>query len=195
MLAQPSTHRTLLARLADAHDQTAWRDFHQRYAELIRGFARRRGAQPADCDDVVQEVLMALQKAMPGFTYDPARGTFRSYLKTIALRALDRRFRKNTAAASLELDGDAEPTAPDDEAEQAWETEWRRYHLRLAMRAIEVEFNARERRAFELYGVAGRPVNEVARTTGLSVEHVYAAKSRIVKRLGELVADQVREEG
>lgn len=43
-------------------------------ARLLAGFARRRGLQGADCDDLVQDVLMALVKAMPGFRYDPHKG-------------------------------------------------------------------------------------------------------------------------
>jgi RNA polymerase sigma-70 factor (ECF subfamily) len=195
VLPQPTTHRTLLARLADLDDQTAWRDFHHRYAELIRGFSRRRGVRPADCDDVVQEVLLALQKAMPHFVYDPARGTFRAYLKSIVGSAVQRRFCQKDGPRPLQLDEGQEPPALDDETERMWELEWQQYHVRLAMRTIEVEFGPADRAAFQGYAVEGRDAGATAAALGLSVEQVYQAKSRIMRRLSQLIEQQVAEEG
>jgi DNA-directed RNA polymerase specialized sigma24 family protein len=49
--------------------------------------------------------------------------------------------------------------------------------------------------AFRRYGVEGVSVAATAEELGLSVDQVYQAKSRIVRRLAELVAEQVAEEG
>src|SRR5262245_61826293 len=102
MAVQVSTHTTLLNRLADEKDMSAWADFQRRYRELIVSYARRRGLQPADCDDVLQDVLFGLTKALPAFHYDPARGRFRAYLKTIVNRAVGRRFRQKYPERSLD---------------------------------------------------------------------------------------------
>ena len=135
MLGQTTTHTTLLARLTDGRDPAAWREFDERYGELIRSFARRQDLQPADCDDVAQDVLFSLSKAMPGFRYDPAKGKFRSYLKTVTLRAIFKRNCQKPAEVALEHIEDATRAAALDTAiEEAWETEWRQYHLRQAMR-------------------------------------------------------------
>ena len=77
----------------------------------------------------------------------------------------------------------------------AWEDEWREYHLRQAMRTVEVEFNAADRAAFDAYVLEGRDAREVAASLDLSVDQVYQAKSRILKRLSVLVEQQVSEEG
>jgi RNA polymerase sigma-70 factor (ECF subfamily) len=191
-----TTHITLLGRLSEGRDPAAWREFIDRYGGLIRGFARREGLQPADCDDVVQEVLASLSRSMPGFRYDPARGKFRSYLKTVALHAIYRRARQNRGQIALEdVEAAGEAAADDSAAEERWEAEWRQYHLRLAMRTIEEEFHDKDRAAFEAYALQGRGASEVAAELGISVDSVYQAKSRILKRLSELVALQVREEG
>lgn len=63
------------------------------------------------------------------------------------------------------------------------------------MRIITVEFNAADRQAFQRYAVEGREVRDVAVELGLSVDQVYHAKSRIMRRLSELIETQVREEG
>lgn len=196
MAYEVSTHVTLLGRLTRGSDRGAWVEFHQRYAELIRNFARRRGLQPADCDDVVQDVLVALTKALPGFQYDEQLGKFRSYLKTITVRVISRRFCQNRGEVHLEeLDAVARDAEADVEVESAWEHEWRQYHLRRAMATINAEFNQADCEAFQRYAVEGGDARDTAETLGLSVDQVYQAKSRILKRLGELLALQVRDEG
>ncbi len=191
-----TTHISLLQRLSNGQDPAAWREFHERYAELIAGFARRRSLQPADCDDVAQEVLLALSKTLPGFHYDPARGKFRSYLKTITLHAIFKRRMARHGEVDLEhLEEATRAACEDEDVEAAWEAEWRQYHARQAMRTIAVEFNDADRQAFQRYAVEGRDARETAEALGLSVDQVYQAKSRIMKRLTELVEQQVGEEG
>ncbi|MDZ4754701.1 MAG: hypothetical protein SGJ11_09415 [Phycisphaerae bacterium] len=72
-----TTHVTLLERLAEGEDRHAWREFCDRYGDLIRGFARRAGCSENDADDVLPDVLAALLSVMPSFRYDPERGRFR----------------------------------------------------------------------------------------------------------------------
>jgi RNA polymerase sigma-70 factor (ECF subfamily) len=196
MLPQVSTHTTLLARLADGPDSAAWGEFEERYGDLIMGFARRQGLQTADCEDVAQEVLLGLAKAAPGFRYDPAKGKFRSYLKTATLRAIFKKSRQKHGTVAL---GDIEEATcladTDSEAEKVWEQEWRQYHLRQAMRVVQAEFSASDRRAFQLYAVDGRDAHETAAALGLSVDRVYQAKSRIMTRLTTIIGRQVQDEG
>lgn len=191
-----TTHTTLLARLSEGVDPAAWREFHDRYGELIQGFAQRYGLQPADCDDVAQEVLLALSKSMNSFTYDPGKGKFRSYLKTLTLRTIFRILRQKRRHMALEHIDTAEKNASaDPEVEQLWDKEWRQYHVRQAMGRLESEFNERDRLAFSLYVVKNRPASETADELNMSVDQVYQAKSRILKRLGRMIAEQVKDEG
>lgn len=186
-----ATHTTLLARLGTGQDHAAWAEFVGRYGDLIRGFCIRRGLQPADCEDVQQDVLLSLSKSMPGFRYDPSKGLFRSYLKTVVIHAILKKSRQTSDHIPLP-DSESSPDAPD---EQQWEQEWRQYHLRLAMRTIDAEFNPTDRRAFAMYALDGKDAGEVSRDLGVSTEVVYQAKSRVLKRLSQLIDEQVREEG
>jgi DNA-directed RNA polymerase specialized sigma24 family protein len=67
--------------------------------------------------------------------------------------------------------------------------------LRQAMRGIAAEFNTADQQAFQRYAVEGRDVRETADALHLTVDQVYQAKSRIMKRLSELIDQQVQEEG
>jgi len=191
-----TTHATLLARLTDGIDPTAWREFHDRYADLIREFARRRGLQPADCDDVAQEVLLSLTRSMKRFDYDSRKGKFRSYLKTTTEREISRKLRQNKNNRTLGDPGLVASEVVANPAEDAiWEEEWRRYHVRTAMRRLESEINERNRRAFTLYAMQGRPAAVIAEALEMSIDQVYQAKSRVLRRLSELIKEQIDDEG
>jgi RNA polymerase sigma-70 factor (ECF subfamily) len=200
VLSQSQTHVTLLQRLAAHGDQpraaAAWSEFMDRYGDLLRGFCRRHDLQASDQDDVIQDVLLALSKAMPRFQYDPAIGKFRSYLKTVALHAIYAKLcQKRAGAALVDVDAMADTAAGDPATDAKWEQEWRQHHIRQAMRLIEAEFSARDRAAFARYALAGESADRVASEHGLSVDTLYQIKTRITRRLTELLARQVAEEG
>lgn len=196
MLGQTTTHATLLARISGGDDPQAWEEFHARYGDLIRGFARRRGLQASDADDLVQDVLIALNANMPAFRYDPAKGRFRGYLKTIAVRMISKKLcQKRGATAQEQIERAAADDLDDPAAEQHWEDEWRQYHLRSAMRTIRAEFNETDMAAFDAYAGQERDAAEVAGALGITPDAVYQAKSRVLKRLREVIAQQTAEEG
>lgn len=197
MQTQTQTHVTLLARLGDGSDGgTAWREFVDRYGDLMRGFCRRHDLQASDQDDVLQDVLLALSKSMPGFRYDPARGKFRSYLKTVVIHEVYKKLCQRAPAGQLaDVESMAATASGDPAVDASWEQEWRRHHLQQAMRVIDAEFSARDRAAFERYAIGGEPVEAVAAESGVSVEALYQIKSRITRRLTQLIELQVADEG
>lgn len=196
VIHQTATHSTLLARVAAGTDPQAWREFCARYGELIRGFCLRRGLQAADIDDVQQDVMAGLVKAMPGFVYDPLKGRFRSYLKTVVLHVIYRRsFQKRGAVGLSEVDEATRVGGADESIDKEWESQWRQYHLRRAMQTIEPEFAESDLLAFERYAVLGHDAAEVAGALGVSADSIYQAKSRILKRLSAVIELQVQEEG
>ncbi len=193
---QITTHTTLLAKLASGADPDAWRLFSDRYSDLIHSFCRRFGLQPADGDEIAQEVLLALSKSMRNFKYDPGRGKFRSYLKTVVMHEIHRRVGQKPAHVLLDdVEGLCAEAPFDTAADAVWELEWRQYHLRMAMRQVELEFNSADLNAFRAYALSGQSAQETASSLGLSLDQVYQAKSRILKRVSDLIDEQVREEG
>ena len=83
-----ATRLSLLTRVRDAGDARAWNEFEQRYSELVFRYALARGLQFADAEDVRQVVFLRLANALREFTYDPARGRFRSYLGAMVKNAI-----------------------------------------------------------------------------------------------------------
>ncbi len=72
------TRASLILRLADAADVAAWDDFLQIYRPLILRLALRRGMQPADAEDLTQEVFAAVSRSIAQWLERPERGGFRA---------------------------------------------------------------------------------------------------------------------
>ncbi|MEW6249654.1 MAG: sigma-70 family RNA polymerase sigma factor [Planctomycetota bacterium] len=191
-----ATRLTLLLRLRNRADSVSWREFHDRYGQLLYRYARARGASDADAEDVVQEVELGLFRAMEGFEYDARQGRFRSYLRSAVVHALgrraDRQARQPAALDPQNFDhfaGNAEA-----EADERWEREWQLHRLRWALHEIAADFEPATLRAFEIHVLQGRPVEDTAAELGLSKASVYQARSRVLKALRERLA-QLDPEG
>lgn len=191
-----TTHATLLQNLAAGDKPAAWAEFCERYGDLIRSFAKRQGLQAADCDDVLQDVLVALTRDLPTFQYDKTKGRFRGYLKRVTLNVIFKRFRRKEARQRPEeLKTEIDAAEDDADVDALWEAEWRNHHVRSAMRTVEAEFNENDRLAFQQYAVNGQDATRTADALGLTIDQVYQAKSRIARRLGELIEEQIADEG
>lgn len=76
-----TTRPSLLDRLRDGTDRHSWEQFFDQYWRLIYSFARKCGLSASDAEDVLQEVVLKVFRAMPTMTYDRTKGTFRAYLR------------------------------------------------------------------------------------------------------------------
>jgi RNA polymerase sigma-70 factor (ECF subfamily) len=64
MALTPNTRASLIARLSDAEDAEAWQEFVEIYLPLLYRLARRKGVQHADAEELSQEVLMSVARAV-----------------------------------------------------------------------------------------------------------------------------------
>jgi RNA polymerase sigma-70 factor (ECF subfamily) len=188
MADAPETRPSLLVRLRDPRDGTAWAQFVEVYAPLIYGFARKHGLQDADAADLTQEVLQAVAGAVGRLDYDPRRGSFHGWLFTVVRNRL-RNFLRGRAAwagdATEALDPLHEPPAPEPDADALWREEYERRLFAWAAEQVRSEVEESTWRAFWLTGVEGRGAKAAAGELGLTVAAVYMAKSRVLARIKE----------
>jgi RNA polymerase sigma-70 factor (ECF subfamily) len=188
----------LILRLADAQDVAAWEEFTRIYQPVVYRLARRRGLQHADAEELVQEAMLAVARAVHAWVPDPRRGRFRHWLQCIArnlaVNFLTRRKHRPWGTGDTDVQrllesaqGGAEPEAAGLSA--MFETEYRRGLFRAAAARVQDRVEPRTWQAFWLTAVNDVPVGDVARQLGMSVGSVYIARSRVMARL----RDQVQE--
>ena len=178
-----TTSESLLIRLRSANDYQAWSRFVALYTPLLFFWARKTGLQQQDSADLVQEVLTVVHQKMPEFRYDPSK-SFRGWLRTVTLNKYREQLRKKslsyeeaTQSALHNISGSA--------IESTWDLNYQQALVRRAMELLKPEFQSATWTALQEYVLAGRPAAAAAKECGLSVWTVYAAKSRLMRRLRE----------
>ncbi|HEY2762151.1 MAG TPA: sigma-70 family RNA polymerase sigma factor [Pirellulales bacterium] len=198
MSPSPETRQSLLLRLADRADQSAWQEFAKIYTPVIYRLALRRGLQHADAEDLSQQVLAAVAKAINRWQTDPTRAKFRTWLHRIAqnciINALNRAA-PDRAVGGLtvlaELGNQAAQSQADSDLVRL---EIRREVFRWAADQIRQEFRSPTWEAFWRTAVENQTVEHVAGELNLSYGAIYAARSRIMRRLKEKVCQFDDEE-
>jgi RNA polymerase sigma factor (sigma-70 family) len=196
MAADLQTRPSLLLRLREAGDDTAWSQFVAIYTPLIFAFCRGRGLGETDASDVAQEVLKAVAAAIPRFEYDPARSSFRNWLFTVVRSKLNNflatQARQPRLAGESTLQHFAD-TEPENGLEETWRREYQTNLVRWAAGQIQCEFKTQTWDAFWRTAIQGQPAEAVAGELGLTLNALYIARSRVTGRLKQMI--QSIEEG
>jgi RNA polymerase sigma factor (sigma-70 family) len=186
------TRPSLLVRIRDPHDAASWRSFVELYTPPVLRYCRLRGLQDADAADVTQEVMAQVARSMRSFRYSPDRGRFRDWLGTITRRKVNRHLtRKNLGTAGL--GGQNSPSVIESpraiEADAQWSAEFNAQVLRAALDRVRPLFGAGTWNAFASVWLEDRSAADTASTLGVSLEAVYVAKSKVLKRLEKEVLE------
>jgi RNA polymerase sigma-70 factor (ECF subfamily) len=179
------TSFSLLERLRLSSDSAAWQRLVELYTPYIQGWLRRHNVQPADVEDLTQEVLRSVVRALPDFQHDLRRGAFRRWLRTITvnhLRSFWRVRRPQTLTDQAEQSL-AQLEDPASDLSRLWDEEHDRHVLRRLLELIQGEFEPATWRAFELVVLQERSASEASAELGLSANAVRIAKSRVLARL------------
>ena len=183
----PDTRISLILRLPRSADGAAWREFVELYEPLILRFARRRGLQDADAQDLVQRVFTSVAGAVDRWQPDAARGKFRAWLFRIArnhlinqatLRRRERPVGGSTQIRRLQSEIDERGFDSGDV-----EIEYRRAVFESAAARVKRLVQPATWSAFWETMVVGRACEAVAEELQMSVGAIYVARSRVVARM------------
>ncbi len=191
------TRRSLLSRLKNWNDQESWRVFFDTYWKLIYNAAIRAGLSEAEAQDVVQETVLAVSKNMPGFFYDPSKGSFKTWLMRQTHWRIASQFRKrlplgaqsgsaSRADRTATIERLPDPASP--AIEVIWDAEWERNLLEAALRRVKARVDAKQYQIYDLCVCKQWPPAKVARDLRLSPARVYLAKHRV----GSLLKKELR---
>ena len=209
----PVTSLSLLKAISNSADSVRWTEFCLKYESVMRDFLRARYPS-IDPDDAMQETLLALMKALPGYQYTPdTKGRFRNYLTGIlAHKAADllarnvrqakiRRSLEEEAKSGLkmtcEVKGDAKSAFSDMRAEEGGlpypsrdeEESWKITVMEAAMEQLLADrrVSSLSREVFRHIALLHEKPEEVAAKFGITRNYADQIKKRMIGKLAGLV--------
>lgn len=202
------TRQSLLLRLKKWDDNISWKDFFDTYWRLIYRLAKKAGLSDADADDALQETFLAVARLMPNFTYDPSKGSFKSWLFSVTHYRIMLQLRKKAKEGRLV----AQPTirqirsretsttdrAPDPngaEIERIWDQEWEENLKEAALERVHRQTDSKSFQVFDLC-LRGHNPADIARTLKITRAEVYLIRHRLTKllrrKMSQLKKDPLR---
>jgi RNA polymerase sigma-70 factor (ECF subfamily) len=190
--------QTSLIRRAQLADATAWEQLTKLYGPVVYGWARGAGLQPQDASDIMQDVFHSLATKLRTFERRSEQDSFRGWLWTITRNKVHDHFRRlqrqapavggSTAYQSLQQLAAVPPDADSDLCVQE-----RQGIRRRALELVSGQFESRTWQAFWRSTIEGDAPNDVAVDLGISVWAVCKARSRVLQKLREELAELIDE--
>lgn len=182
-----TTRKTLLEAIKDG-DDVSWHEFYDTYRALIILHGSDYKLAVDEKEELVQMVLLEIFRKCKTFHYDRSQGRLRDYLRRIiggkAVDILRQRKTNHVSADVLDYHHDR-----DSLLEQAWESEWQVHLLSQAINVLRSQLEPVTFQAFELHVINEKPAKDVAMFLDISVNMVYVAKSRSVKKLRSIIQE------
>ena len=199
-----TTSKSLLAKVKSC-DEISWAEFYRTYKPLVILIGGDWGLNCDEKEELLQKVMSEMfnKKTLNSydinqvpddvvFKYDPTKGRFRHYFRGIvrnhAIKILKARAKVILESIDKE-DSPVKSLPSDDEMEAAWNKEWNRHVLHMAMIELKERVQPETYVAFEMYALHERSVDEVSKFLNISVSSVYTSKSRCISTLREIIKD------
>jgi RNA polymerase sigma-70 factor (ECF subfamily) len=189
-----------LLEMATMGNRAAWEQIVYLYSPLVDRWCRRRFLREDVIDEIGQDVFLKLFKYLGSFRKDDPQFGFRKWLWTLTRNKVLDHLRKvrgeprcvggsegqgiidnyPNELARFEQGDDGARTPPDE----------RLILLRRCLELVKSEFEPRTYEAFWQIVLNGKAPVDVAKSLGMkSVGAAYTARSRVMSRLRELVAE------
>lgn len=183
-----------LLESAKSHDPDAWRRLVELYGPVVFHWCQRAGLKPDDAADVVEDVFRAVAANIDRFERSSHSGSFRGWLATITTnKARDfarRRLRQPTAAGGAEYQQFLDQL-PEEVESADTRASGNAVLARGALDLVAAEFEARTWQSFWQTTVESQSPDDVARRLGITVVAVHKARSRVLRRLREVLGEEV----
>jgi len=195
-----ATRVSLLLRIredgADNRSE-AWIEFVERYGRLIHDWCLNRRLQPVDAEDVTQDVLVRLARALKTFKYNPEL-TFRGWLRRVTENALADFFReKRRGPVTEQLEAAWETlkdVAAQDDLVQRLEQTFDLELFEKAAATVRKRVEERRWQAWHLTAVENQPAGDVSRKLEMKVPTVYSSRYQVQKLISEELQQLERRE-
>lgn len=187
--AYAKTRKSLIARLDNWEDQKTWDDFYQTYWRLIYSVAVKSGLRPEEAFDCVQETILSIAKQSKKNLYDPAQGSFKTWLMNMTRWRINDQFRKrkkDTAMMTGDWDDDRKTAVIDrvedpngDLLSRVWNVEWKKNLADAALARVKSQVSPKQYQIFDCYVIKQWDAEKVQKHLNVSIAQVYLAKHRV----------------
>ena len=192
-MSQPQTKITLINTIRSHPDSARWTEFFQLYEQPMRAYLA--AYYPSlDADDIIQETMVALMKALPHYSYDPDRkGHFRNYLTGILRHKAVSEIRRRKAEADRisRLAAEGAYRSGDDTDGESLRTDI--FEAAVAQLMADDQLASRTREIFRHVVLLHEKPEQVAADFGVTRNNVDQIKKRLVDRLREMVLSMSRQ--
>ncbi len=194
----PDTRESLIFQVKDPSNREAWGTFVDLYRPVIHRIAIARGMQDADAQDLAQQVLMAVASSIGRWEKSSKAIRFRHWLRRVArnaiINAVSRRpLDQATGTSSMEnllIDLPERASNQEDaETDSLVELEYRRELYLRAAACVRTDVDPETWRAFEITVIGGASNADAAQELKKSIGTIYAARSRVMRRLRTAIAE------
>ena len=167
----------------------SWRALYDKLGDVILIYARQGGLNEHSAQDVLQEVMVTVMRAQRGEAagHDPARGSFRNWLKGVVhnrIRSVRRRDTRENPLPPHETssDGKQGPTLPEvpqlpADFEEMDEQHWQRAILAAALQRVRDRVNPENFAIFMALLEEKASPEQLANTYGKTTNNVYRIKN------------------
>lgn len=191
-----NTSLTLLQQLQQNEDSQSWNRLVAIYAPLLERWLGRYEMQASDSEDLVQEVLVAVAKDIPQFQHNGRTGAFRSWLRTMLVHRVRNFWRARGRRPQVRGDSNLERQLdeledPASQLSAMWNREHDQHVARQLLTDAEQAFTAQTWNAFRRVTLGGESADQVAADLGMTLNAVFIAKSRVLRRLRQQAAGLV----
>jgi len=194
-MTTPKTRHSLILRLKNPDNETAWQDFVEAYETFLRRLAVRQGVPDRHIPDVTQQVLLAIARSIDGWQDDGKQASFRRWVSTVSrnvvIKFMTRERRHESVGAGTDLLEQLRniPANPDPQLVRQYEHEviiW-------AAEQVRSEFRKTSWQAFSATMIEGRSVADIAAELGVTAGSIYMSRSRILARIRTKVRQLLEE--
>lgn len=186
----PETRISILKAISSSADSARWAEFVSAYEKPMRGFLCSKFPS-LEADDVIQETMFALVKALPNYHYTPdERGHFRNYLMGILKhKAYDVLRRRRTENEKRDDYGKEIMAVRTDTRDEVEEQAFREALVNAAIEQLLADdtINPTHREIFRTLVLQHKSPAETAELFGVERNNVDQIKNRLRARLAETV--------
>ena len=177
MTLGPSTSTTLLGRIA-AGDGVSFAEFEHRYAPMITTLGRLRRLDDRECEELVQEVLLTFFRKGDRFSFDPARGRFRTFLGKVVRDCSVDILRRRPEAVPEAAETPDETLPPDLAADRALLRMMRDDAMEQLLQELRARVTPETYRIFEHYTIKQHSTDEPLDGAPVGRNRIYKANQR-----------------